>query len=140
MSRTAEIRSARDGLVLTLSNFVHEDSSALSESFLASIKNYEIQVETRVSSFMAPSLGVYFQDIAKSWRGWKGEKKWATLEGEFEFIATCDSLGHVRLGVYLRSPHTGFHWELRTALELEAGQLDSIAREVSAAWDSEGAA
>jgi hypothetical protein len=140
MTRTAEIRSARDGLVLTLSNFVHEDSSALSESFLASIKKYEIQAETRVSSFMAPSLGVYFQDLANSWRGWKGEKKWATFEGEFEFTASCDSLGHVRLGVYLRSPHTGFHSELRTTLELEAGQLDSIAREVSAAWDSDGAA
>ncbi len=140
MSRTAEIRSTRDGLVLTLSNFVQEDSSALSDSFLVSLKNHEIRAETRASSFLAPSLGAYFQDIAANWRGWKGEKKWGTLEGEFELTATSDSTGHVKLAVFLRAPHTGFHWELRSALELEAGQLDAIAYEVAAAWSAESAA
>jgi N-acetylglutamate synthase len=59
MNRIAEIRSARHGLVLTLSNFIQEDSSALSESFLVSIKGHEIQAETLASSFMASSLSAY---------------------------------------------------------------------------------
>ena len=134
MNKTIEIRSARDGVALTLSNFVWEDRSVLAESFLVSIKNYEVQAETRASSFMAPSLRDYFQDIATCWRGWEGEKRWATLEGELELTATADKTGHIRLAIFLRAPYTGYHWELRSALELEAGQLDSIASNVSAAW------
>ena len=134
MTRRIDIRSARDGTVLTLSNFVWEDQTALADSFLVSVKHYEGQAETRASSFMAPNLSDYFHDIAKNWRGWTGEKNWATLEGEFELSATADKTGHVRLAIVLRSPYTGYHWELRSALELEAGQLDSIASEVGAIW------
>ena len=94
----------------------------------------------RASSFMASSLSAYFNDIANSWRGWEGEKKWATLEGELEFTATADNIGHVKLGILLRPPYTGFQWELRSALELEAGQLDAIAEEVTFAWNSASAA
>ena len=119
---------------MTLSNFVSEDSSALSESFLVTIQSHELRVETRASSFMAPSLSEYFRDIAEHWRGWKGEKRWATLEEEFSLTATADNLGHVRLGYLLRSPYTGFHWGLNGALELEAGQLDALASEVQLVW------
>ena len=134
MNGTVEIRSARDGVILTLANFVSEDSSALSESFLVSVQNHELRAEARASSFMAASLGKYFRDIAEHWRGWKGEKSWATLEGEFGFSATADNTGHVRLSYFLRPPYTGFQWELRGALELEAGQLDAIAAGVELAW------
>jgi hypothetical protein len=134
MNRTVELRSSRDGLTLTLSNFVGEDSSHISESFLVLVQGYEVRAEARASSFMAPSLSEYFQDIADNWRGWQGEKCWATLEGEVQFSATADSIGHVRLAFFLRPAHTGYHWALRGALELEAGQLDSVAESVRAAW------
>jgi primase-polymerase (primpol)-like protein len=71
--------------------------------------------------------------MASEWRGWAGEKTWATLEGEFELTATADSLGHIRLGFFLRPADTGFNWELRGALELDAGQLEAIAHEIKAA-------
>ena len=103
---------------LTLSNFVSEDKSFLSESFLVTVKNYEIQAETRASSYRAASLTEFFRDIAENWRGWQGEKRWTTLEGELEFTATADKTGHVRLGFSLRPTYTGFQWLLRGALEL----------------------
>jgi len=140
MTEPVEIRSARDGLKLTLSDLVEQNGSSLSDSFVVTIQSYEVRAEARASSFMAADLGDYFQDIADNWRGWSGEKKWATLENEFELAATADNLGHVRLEFFLRSPYTGYQWELRGALELEAGQLDSIANEVRLFCSAPGAA
>jgi Family of unknown function (DUF6228) len=134
MDSTVEIRSARDGVTLRLSNFFGDNGSALSDSFLVSVVGYELHAATRASSCMGPNLADYFRDIAEHWRGWKGEKKWGTLEGEFELSATADSTGHVKLRFFLRAPETGYHWELSGAIELEAGQLDSIAADVRLAW------
>lgn len=121
-------------MTITLSNFVAEDSSHLSESFAVAIQSYEVRAETRASSFMAPSLAAYFHDMADNWRGWEGEKRWSTLEGEFELSATADRVGHVRLAFFLRPANTGFHWELRGALELEAGQLVGISESIASVW------
>jgi hypothetical protein len=119
---------------MTISNFVPEDESHISESFLVEVKGYGLRTEARASSYMAPDLDSFFASLAGDWKGWKGERTWATLEGEFQFTATTDSLGHVRLGYFLRPPQTGFNWELRGALELEAGQLEAIAKEAKSAW------
>jgi len=134
MNRIVQLRSARDGTTISLSNFVPENGSPTSESFLVSISNYELKAETRASSYMAPNLHQYFASMASEWQGWKGEKTWATLEGEFELKATVDSTGHVRLAYFLRPPYTDFHWELRGAIEIEVGQLEAIAAEFQAAW------
>jgi hypothetical protein len=136
MPREASIVSARDGLRLTLSNFVSEDQSHISESFLIEVKAYDVRAEARASTYMAEDLGKFFQSIADDWKGWKGSKSWSTLESELELAATSDSLGHVRLEFVLRKPHNGFQWELRGALELEAGQLDRIAQDVRLAWNA----
>jgi Family of unknown function (DUF6228) len=134
MTTSIELRSARDGLKITLSNFVGEDPSSLAESFLVTVNGYEIHATTRVSSFRSPSLAEYFQDIADNWRGWEGEKYWSTLESDLEFKATSDKLGHVRLEFSLKRPYTQFGWVLQAALELEAGQLDAIAANVRLVW------
>jgi len=134
MLRTIEIRSVHDGTVLALSNFVAEDDSAISESFLVSVQNHQLKAEARASSYFAPDLAKYFDLMAKEWQGWEGERNWASLEGEFELKASMDKMGHVTLKYFLRPPHTGFHWELKGAIEIEAGQLESIAKEVRRAW------
>jgi hypothetical protein len=134
MIKKVDICSARDGVVLTLSDFVYEDGSADSETFVVSVRGYQLGAEIKVSSVMAPNLADYFLDLSEHWRGWKGEKKWATLEGEFSLIATADSTGHTTLNYCMRSPYTGFHWELRGALELDVGQLESLAKNVQVVW------
>ena len=134
MSHCLGIRSARDGTLLELSRFVGRGSSANAESFFVVVQRQDVRAEAEVSAFMAPHLGEYFQTLATSWSGWQGRRVWSSLEGEFTLSATCDSTGHVTLAYFLRPPHTGFHWELRGALELEAGQLAAIAQEANAAW------
>jgi len=96
MSREVCIVSARDGLSLTFSNFVSEDASHISESFLVEVKAYDMRAEARASTYMANDLGAFFQSIATEWKG----------------------------------------WEVRAALELEAGQLDGIAQDVQLAWNA----
>ena len=137
MTREVSIRSSRDGVTITLSNFVPEDSSHISESFLVEIRCYGLRGEARASSYMAPDLGEFFTSLANDWKGWNGERTWATLEGEFQLVASADSLGHVRLGFFVRPPDTGFNWELRGALEIEAGQLEALSKEVNAAWSQD---
>jgi Family of unknown function (DUF6228) len=134
MSHEVSIRSSHDGLTLTLSNFLPENPSLISYSFLVQIKNYEIRAEARASNYMAADLPDFFSSLAKDWRGWKGERSWATLEEEFKLTATCDALGHIYLKFFLRPAYTGLHWELNGILEVEAGQLESIAEDVGKAW------
>lgn len=134
MTREVCLRSSRDGVTLTLSNFVPEDASHLSESFLVEVRCHGLRAEARASSYMASDLGEFFASMAKDWKGWRGERTWATLEDEFRLTASTDALGHVRLGFLLRPSDTDLSWELRGALELEAGQLEAIAQDVRSAW------
>jgi hypothetical protein len=71
-----------------------------------------------------------FVDIAREWSGWKGEKKWGALEGEYNLSATCDSLGHITLKVGMMPNAYPPVWSAIVSLVIEAGQLDKLAREV----------
>jgi hypothetical protein len=134
MPPTLEIRSVRDGRVLVWGEFVDHDNTADADSFTVMLHRQDIKAQAKASSFMAPSLGGYFQSLASSWNGWSGPKEWSTLESEFILSATSDRTGHVTLAYRLRPPHTGYHRELSGALELESGQLELLARESSAVW------
>lgn len=128
------IRSSRDGALLKLSHFVGQENSAEADSFVVLAQRGDLRAEAMVSAYMAPHLGEYFESMAADWTGWTGTKDWSSLEGEFTLSAKSDNTGHITLSYFLRPPYTGFHWELKGALELEAGQLSAIAQEVGTAW------
>lgn len=78
------------------------------------------------------SLAAYFQDLAKKWKGWKGDDIWESLEHELLLSASCDKLGHVRLKAkiqYMLGAQDS--WSTQGAIIVEAGQLDRIAKEVA---------
>lgn len=74
----------------------------------------------------------FFSDLASSWHGWEGEKSWGALEGEYDLVATCDSLGHITLSARLRSDPAQIApcWRTTVSVLLEAGQLDLIQHDV----------
>jgi len=74
----------------------------------------------------------FFNDLADNWKGWRGEKRWESLEGEFSLIAATDLSGHVSLTATLNSLGAHESWRSTTTLGLEAGQLDRIHRQISA--------
>lgn len=117
------IKSARDSARLELSRVSSESIRAIFKSpvFDAAI--------AQVWLLSAEDPAAFFDDLASHWRGWKGEKSWASLEGQLSFRATCDSLGHIQLRVRLRDDFGRAEWTVEGTLELEAGQLEALARD-----------
>ena len=128
------LKSIHGDTSLTLSDFHPEHKRADADYFVVTVTSGNWCGEIRASSFMAPDLGDFFHDLAHSWKGWDGERHWETLEGEFSLCATSDRLGHIRLAFTLSQPHTGRELQLKGALELEAGMLELVAKQVSATW------
>ena len=64
--------------------------------------------------------------MARSWRGWEGEKDWVSLESGMRLVATSDGRGHVSLWVVLAEGMPG-QWSVHVELRLEAAQLDRLA-------------
>jgi hypothetical protein len=70
----------------------------------------------------------FFQDLAENWKGWSGSKEWSSLEEELKIRACSDRSGKVLLTIELRHPHAPWPWSVQGTLDLEAGQLDVIAK------------
>lgn len=76
-------------------------------------------------------LDRYFGQLAEQWRGWEGNLDW---EGErLDLSATHDGLGHVMVAVVLHgeADRDFDRWEFRGFVKVEAGALQSLAREAA---------
>ena len=71
----------------------------------------------------------FFDDMAGSWRGWRGAKAWSSYEGDFQLSASSDGKGHVFLRVALAAGASDDLWRAETQLLLEAGQLETYAKQ-----------
>jgi hypothetical protein len=98
--------------------------------FRVEITNPEYSAAVRVWAYTDSHwLANLFQSIAEEWRGWQGEKKWSSIEGELAVAATSDRLGHISLAVEMRQNYEqGEPWKLKATIIVDAGQLDAIAR------------
>jgi uncharacterized protein DUF6228 len=128
------IRSVSGSARLKLRSRKPADSAGPAESFYATLSLEGLRSSIRVHTppyYGGPEgLAKLFEDIAANWRGWSGEKNWASLEGEMRISCTCDKLGHTRMAVLLRDLHPERGWTASGSLIMEAGQLDKIARSV----------
>ncbi len=66
--------------------------------------------------------------MADHWQGWKGEKAWGALDGEFTLKATATSLGHISIIIEMVEMAGAFR--LGATLHLEAGQLEEISKKM----------
>jgi hypothetical protein len=80
--------------------------------------------------------GALFAQMAASWRGWRGEFVWDSLEGELDLRCTQDRTGHVFLRVALRSGATENDWVVAATVVTEAGQLEGLARRAACFFGS----
>jgi Family of unknown function (DUF6228) len=122
------VRSTRDGGSLRL-----EWES--SEWWRATLELPGLMATARVDSFAFDGermLGLFFRRIADDWRGWDGERDWASIEGLFDLTATHDGRGHIALRVRLRSGLYDEDWNVGGVIWLDAGGLSDLAREAAA--------
>lgn len=83
----------------------------------------------------AAGIARMFSEAAREWKGWSGAKVWESIEGELRFELRIDRLGHVTLGIRIRSdPDRADPWRLDAELGLDAGQLDGVARAADRLW------
>lgn len=68
-----------------------------------------------------------FGELAKEWSGFKGQKEWGAIEGEFNLSASSDSIGHITLVVEILPSYALPFWSAELSIEIEAGQLERIA-------------
>lgn len=69
----------------------------------------------------------FFEDLAENWKGFDGEKKWSSLEGEFGLDCTSDNLGHFALEATIRNNEDTRY--ARKTIFIESGQLENISLE-----------
>jgi Family of unknown function (DUF6228) len=90
-------------------------------SLQASLRFYEIGLG---------GLAEYLERLARDWRGWRDERRWISLEGDVELVATHNGLGTIALVARLSTEPFGQHrWNARAELLLDAGGLDRLARD-----------
>jgi hypothetical protein len=120
------LKSADSASTLTLSDIV-------GDRFTACYSSPEVTVSRRVWAYTDFGLLVdLFQSMARDWKGWDGERTWGSIEGEFSISATADRLGHVSLSLGFTQNDASEPWSVSVQLNLEAGQLERIARHVTA--------
>ena len=75
-------------------------------------------------------LAKVFAEMAKEWRGWKGEKFWSTTDSEVTLKFTHDRVSRVRVHVEVKDSPAA-NWEVTGELALELGNLERIAKDVA---------
>ncbi len=76
-------------------------------------------------------LSDFFDEMAHEWRGWEGEKLFASNESGYEGVmklkATSDKLGHITISIKLSAKNQNYStWDLKTSIMVQAGQLEEI--------------
>lgn len=99
------------------------------EYFRVTIKSTHLFSFTNVYAFdpFDSNLVRFFEDLAKNWKGFAGEKEWISLEGEFSLSCTSDNLGHFALEATIRNNEDTRY--ARKTFFIESGQLEKIASE-----------
>lgn len=76
-------------------------------------------------------LARLFDEMARDWRGWKGEKAWRSTDSEVSLTFTHDGVGLVHVVVRVRGAPMA-NWEVTVKVPIELGSLDKLAKDVAA--------
>ena len=121
MERFATITSASGGALLKFSNVTDD-------AFTVILEGPDFSGSAHVSSYHSGFPNRFFEELSTGWRGWPGEKKWESLEGELVLIAKSDKLGHIFLTASIGVTNGRDDWNLKGHLLLEAGNLEPLSR------------
>lgn len=121
-----EFKSPDDGSLLTFDVISNQKEEIL---FNVTVKTPWFSGQAPSSTFMVLTPADLFEEMAAEWTGWKMKKTWSDLEQRVLFEATSDDTGHVCLTLVIQGQD--YDSQLRVRLMFEAGQLESMANELS---------
>ena len=122
------LRSARDSGQLLIEPAPRGDESFC---FSASLAGPRLSASVEVYEDSPHGLVEYFAGLsALWWKGWEGERTFASLEGHLELVASRDALGRVHIRVSLCDNLHDPCWSAAGTLEVEAGQLPNLAEQI----------
>jgi Family of unknown function (DUF6228) len=123
------IPSASGAGYLLFFNRLPDDRKEPIGSFSVRVTDHNLSAVTGVYAGYVHSNPVkLFADMARQWRGWKGELSWSSLDSEMTLACSRDRLGHVAIRVRLRPRHMPYDWQVEATVMTEAGQLEAIAK------------
>jgi hypothetical protein len=128
---TAVIHSADQHSSLTVG--IEPDRSGFDSRWHVTLETPDVSATHGFWSGVEPvALAEFFDDLARDWRGWTGDKVFTSVEHDLVFRATHDGSGHVLLGVRLGThvAEDAKSWQVSAPLALEAGQLEPLATSV----------
>jgi hypothetical protein len=128
-----EIRSNEAGAFLKIERDPEHGSHAddLEDGYWSAVLSCgPLQTSLRFYELSLGGLAGYFEALAKDWRGWSGERRWESLEGDVALVAVHDGHGTISLRANLRTDAFAQHrWDASAELLLDAGGLDRLARQ-----------
>jgi Family of unknown function (DUF6228) len=112
-----------DGGRLIFTNPVRGDDGEI-WSVVAVVDTAGLHVERKVATHYAnhfDDLIAFFEDLAESWRGWKGAKTYTSLERDLAVSAVNDGGAHVRLAISLSGPTSPPRWTVTVEVSTDPG-------------------
>jgi hypothetical protein len=122
------IRGEANGASIELSDSKGLANRAGTETYRVTLRENGLEATINVYAFDPSDNGLskFFAELAENWKGWKGVKKWSSLEGEFELECSHDGLGHIGTTATIYSNLYGNGWTAQIRFDIENGQLDEI--------------
>jgi hypothetical protein len=96
------------------------------DSFTAILESDGLSAASEVDGFIFDPVIMLFNEVAKQWRGWDGEKTACSCDDKLHFSCTSDGLGHTFLRTKLVSGINDEDWEVQATLRLDTIQLEQI--------------
>ena len=121
---------------IELSNAEPKGVATPVDSYVLTIQLRELRASTRPLNAYndyardGRRLAEVFAEMAKQWRGWKGEKVWYTTDKEVTLTFTHDRISRVRVDVEVKDSPAG-NWKVEGELALELGALEGTAKEIA---------
>jgi hypothetical protein len=95
--------------------------------YVVELRGPTINASVEVYDHLPQEFARFFSEIADSWKGWKEERVYRSLESALEIVATHDKTGHAVFRVELRDTG-GVAWKAMQEIRIELGQLAGLAK------------
>ncbi len=121
------LKSCSDDATLTFSGLSSHGLEPRDETtFRVTLESTPVRTTLDVYDRQVRRWVSYFAGLAADWTGWEGGREMETVDHELRIVCSYDRGGHITARVFLRSISEG--WRVEYPLQLEAGQLEDIAR------------